>query len=107
MLIKRTTLLCHSTVERVFTSGTMQLYLRLQFFRNFVARNSESLLGFLTISGGSNFSLRINWKRIAAATAGRALRGMQNFRQMAVTVGGLSRVPGHPCHQPHKRARHH
>ena len=40
--------------------------MRLQLFRHFLSRNSESLLKFLAISKGPNFSLRINWKRIVS-----------------------------------------
>ena len=36
----------------------------LQLFRTFLVENSESLLGFPTISRWAQFPLRIHWKRI-------------------------------------------
>jgi hypothetical protein len=61
-------------IKRLFQLCAM----RLQFFRNFLAENSESLLGFPTIfRGGSKFSLRFNWKRIVGT----------GCRKLGCTVG--------------------
>ena len=62
----------------------------LQIFRIFLAKNSESLLGFPTIRGGSNFSLRIDWERIVPLVVD-ALR-TPNPRTMSSPVTGFCSV---------------
>ena len=70
-------------IEGMAMSTTCVSTMRLQLFRDFLARNSESLLGFPTILRWVQCSLWINRKRIVVWSRIRAFCGMSTLNALA------------------------